>query len=232
MASLGVGIVSSAFRHKNTLMDLQSAVQDLIEWSRIDPALTDRIVRTAQANLPKGLGQYLGGGDRGHAWSIGPYVLKLTTDKDEAYAASRIVKQSHPNVAVYHNIVQFDKLPFFMIIQDFGGRPIKDEALIGFLDHLPASTDEAIALLKKESRASNDPYDQVLRGMQFLRDQGLRYVDLSGDNVVQSGNNYKIIDVGMSGSTEPYNLRKIKLLEYKLDLAFTDAIEIVPLVSD
>jgi serine/threonine protein kinase len=213
-------------------MDLVSAVRNLIEFSDIDPSLIGRIVRTVQANLPKGLGTYIGGGDRGHAWRIGPYVLKLTTDKDEAYAASQIIKQSHPNVAVYHNIVQFDRLPFFMVIQDFGGRPIKDKTLIGFLDHLPASTDEVIALLQKEVKASNDPYDQILRGMQFLRDQGLRFVDLHGDNVVQSDNTYKIIDVGMSGSAEPHNIRKLKLLEYKLDLAFTDAIEIVPLVSD
>jgi serine/threonine protein kinase len=204
------------------MSSLRSALEDLVSLLDNDKlASIDKIASTIEREFNVDLNNFIGHGDMGYAWLLsGGFVFKLTIDNNEANAAASLISKRHPNVAAYYRVYKIGDLDLFVILQEYGGKPLTDPDLKRTLDALPNDTDEIVSQLKAHyDKTKNNAFKQLLDGMQWIRDEGVGYFDLHSDNVVQSNGIYKIIDVG-GGDVEKHKLSVIKL-ENRLDSAFS-----------
>jgi len=193
-----------------------------------------RVIKSVNSVIPLGLTtKYLGGGDMGHAWLLNDgRVLKITLDQKEADAANKIMHGggSHPNVADYYLAVQIGDLPIFVILQELAGKPITDPDIKEFLDDLPIRSWQIVDALEAEYKATgHDIFKQLASGMDWLIDNDIDFADLSPENVMRSGDTYKIIDLGGEGIVrQPPPMASQRLLEQKLSVVMS-VIKKVPL---
>lgn len=208
-------------------MNITDAVLELAEIGDIPEEGADRVAQALENKFGKLAGKFIGKGGKGYAWMIGrDWVLKLTTDQQEAWAASALLGLHHPNVGQYKNVAKINDTKLYAIVQEFAGHPITDphtrKLIDQFIDLNASQTIEALKGLVEKS--SHPIWGQLLSALQFLRDHGVKNFDLHSDNVVQKGDIYKIIDVGI-GDIDPMNLGNVNL-EQKMDIAFSP-IEII-----
>ena len=203
-------------------MKISDAILKFAELGYIDKNIAPKTAQVLEKQFGPLVGPYLGGGGKGFAWKFGKdLVLKITTDLQEAWAASALMNKFHPHVGGYKRVAQIGDTPLYVIIQEYAGEPIKDTFIKKAIDNLPANPEQMIATLKELTQSSSHPmWGQLLSGIQWIRDHGIKSFDLHSDNVVQKGDVYKIIDVGV-GDPEPMHLGRIKL-EQKLTLAMMD----------
>jgi serine/threonine-protein kinase PknG len=122
-------------------------------------------------------------------------VLKglLNAGDEDAYAAAVTERQflaavEHPLIVGIHNFVMHDGAGY-IVMEYVGGKSLKEilkdrlAANKGKYDPLPA--DQAIAYVV-----------EILPALSYLHDTGLLYCDFKPDNVVQSGDSLKLIDLG------------------------------------
>lgn len=208
-------------------MNITDAVQELASFDEIPAKDADRIAQALEAKFGKLAGKFLGKGGKGFAWMAGrDLVFKLTTDKQEAWAASALLGLHHPNVGQYKHVAHINGTDLYAIVMEYAGQPLADPHERKMADQfVRLRGDEIVNALKDLSEKSSYPmWAQLLAGVQFLRDHGITDYDLQADNIVKNGNTYKIIDVGV-GDPDPMNLGKINL-EHKMDIAFAN-IEII-----
>lgn len=208
-------------------MDIRQAVTKLAEYGDIPEKDAPAIATALENKFGKLTGKYLGAGGKGFAWLVGrDWVFKLTTDEQEAWAASALLGLRHPNVGQYKNVAKIANTGLYAIIQEYAGEPIQDPTVRSLIDKfVNLNSEQIIAALKDLVERSSHPlWGQLLAGIQFLRDHGVKNYDLQADNVVQKGDTYKIIDVGI-GDLDPMHLGNISL-EQKMDIAFS-GIEII-----
>lgn len=203
-------------------MKISDAILKFAELGDIDKNIAPKTAQILEKQFGSLAGPYLGGGGKGFAWKFGKdLVLKITTDLQEAWAASALMNKFHPHVGGYKRVAQIGDTPLYVIIQEYAGEPIKDTFIKKAIDNLPANPEKMIATLKELTQSSSHPmWGQLLSGIQWIRDHGIKSFDLHSDNVVQKGDVYKIIDVGV-GDPEPMHLGRIKL-EQRLTLAMID----------
>ena len=209
-------------------MTLTDAINTMMSLGEVPEDIGPKVAAALEKKFGSMIGRHLGGGSKGFAWMIGKdLVLKITTDEQEAHAASTLVGQHHPNVGYYKHVARIGNLDIYAIIQEYAGEPIKDFNIRKAIDKLPDRPEEIIATLKELVETSSHPmWAQLLSGMQWIRDNGINFFDLHSDNVVQRGEIYKIIDVGV-GNPETMHLANINL-ERKLHLALGN-MELIPL---
>lgn len=203
-------------------MTITDAINTLTRMGEVPAALAPKIAKTLESKFGSGLGQYLGGGGKGFAWKWGGnnWVLKLTTDEEEAWAASVLLGKRHPHVGQYRNVANIDGTKLYTIIQENAGGPITDHNIKNAIDSLPESPEQIITALKELTETSSFPlWPQLLSACQWLKHNGINFFDLHSDNVVHRGEVFKLIDVGI-GDVEPMHLGRIKL-EQKLDIALS-----------
>lgn len=205
---------------------IANAVNAFAGWGDIPAEQAPKIIKTLESKFGSMLGQYLGAGGKGFAWKWGHnWVFKLTTDEQEASAASLLLGKKHPHVGQYRNVANIDGTKLYAIIQEYAGEPIKDVNIQKAINMLPDRPNEIVAALKELTETSSYPmWPQLLSAFQWLRHNGVNHFDLHSDNVVQRGEVFKVIDVGI-GDVEPMHLGRIKL-EHRLAIAFSD-IEII-----
>ncbi len=122
-------------------------------------------------------------------------VLKglLNSGDPEALAAAIKEQQflaevAHPLIVKIYNFVTFDSAGY-IVMEYVGGLSLKDilknrmRAAGGKYDPIPV--DQAIAYLL-----------EVLPAFQYLHDRGLLYCDFKPDNIIQVGDEIKLIDLG------------------------------------
>jgi serine/threonine-protein kinase PknG len=122
-------------------------------------------------------------------------VLKglLNAGDEDAYEAAVSERQflaavEHPLIVGIHNFVMHDGAGY-IVMEYVGGKSLKEilkDRLVangGRYDPLPA--DQAIAYLV-----------EILPALSYLHGAGLLYCDFKPDNVVQSGDSLKLIDLG------------------------------------
>lgn len=122
-------------------------------------------------------------------------VLKglLDSDDESARAVARAERRSlaeveHPNIVKIFNFVEHDGAGY-IVMEYVGGSSLKDmlkkrrEANAGKADPLPV--DEGIAYTL-----------EVLAAFGYLHNAGLLFCDLKPDNVIQTGDAIKLIDLG------------------------------------
>jgi hypothetical protein len=208
-------------------VNIRDAVAKLAEYGDIPEKDAPSIATALENKFGKLAGKFLGAGGKGFAWMVGhDWVFKLTTDEQEAWAASALLGLRHPNVGQYKHVAKIANTGLYAIIQEYAGEPIHDPAVRLLIDKFVSlNSEQIIAALKDLVEKSSHPlWEQLLSGIQFLRDHGVKNYDLQADNVVQKGDIYKIIDVGI-GDPDPMHLGKINL-EQKMDIAFS-GIEII-----
>jgi serine/threonine protein kinase len=205
---------------------ITDAINAFVGYGDIPAELAPKIAKTLESKFGPNVGQYLGAGGKGFAWKWGNnWVFKLTTDEQEASAASTLLGKKHPHVGQYRNVANIDGTKLYAIIQEYAGEPIKDVNIQKAINMLSGKPDRAIQALKQLTETSSFPlWPQLLSALQWLRHNGVNYFDLHSDNVVQRGEVFKVIDVGI-GDVEPMHLGRIKL-EQRLAIAFSD-IEII-----
>lgn len=208
-------------------MDIKDAIAKLVSYDEVPEKDAASIAATLENKFGKLIGKFLGEGGKGFAWMIGnDLVFKLTTDEQEAWAASALLGLRNPNVGQYKHVAKIDGTKLYAIVQEYAGEPIRDRNIISAIDKfLSLNSDQMIMALKDLVEKSSHPlWGQLLSGLQFLRDNGVKNFDLHSDNIVQKDDTYKIIDVGI-GDPDPMNLGKINL-EQKMDIAFSE-IEVI-----
>lgn len=207
-------------------MTIAKAVEKFVGFGDIPADLAPKIAKTLEAKFGAMVGQYLGAGGKGFAWKWGGnWVFKLTTDEQEAWAASILLGKKHPHVGQYRNVANIEGTKLYAVIQEYAGEPIKDVNIQKAINLMPDSADAIIRTLKELTATSSFPlWPQLLSAIQWLRHNGVNHFDLHSDNVVQRGEVFKVIDVGI-GDVEPMHLGRIKL-EQRLAIAFSD-IEII-----
>ncbi len=122
-------------------------------------------------------------------------VLKglLNTGDRDAYAAAVAERQflaevQHPLILGIYNFAMFDNAGY-IVMEYVGGSSLKEilkdrqQAAGGRYDPLPA--DQAIAYIV-----------EILPALSYLHSQGLLYCDFKPDNIIQSGDSVKLIDLG------------------------------------
>jgi serine/threonine-protein kinase PknG len=122
-------------------------------------------------------------------------VLKglLNSADEEAYSAAVaerkfLAEVSHPLIVEIYNFVRHDGAGY-IVMEYVGGASLKNllcgrrSVHGGNRDPLPV--DQAIAYLV-----------EILPALQYLHDAGLLYCDLKPDNMIQSGDSVKLIDLG------------------------------------
>lgn len=208
-------------------MTITDAINKFAKMGEIPNEIAPKMAKVLESNFGPLIGSYLGGGGKGFAWKFGGnLVLKITSDKQEAWAASALLNKYHQHVGGYKRVAQVGHTPLYAIIQDFAGDPMTDNNIKKAIDNLPDNSKHLIATLKELTQSSSHPiWSQLLSGIQWIRDHGIKSFDLHSDNVVQKGDVYKIIDVGI-GDPEPMHLGRIEL-EHKLNLAMSNNIEII-----
>jgi len=183
-----------------------------------------RVIKSVNSVIPLDLtAKYLGGGDNGHAWLLrNGQVLKLSIDEKEANAANKLRTSggTHPNITDYSMIVQIGGLPVFVMLQEYAGKPITDPELKEFLGNLPLKSWQIVDSLEDQYKVTgNNAYKQLASGMNWLIDNDVDFIDLNDENVMKSGNTYKIIDMGGGGKVRrPPPMDSQRLLEQKLSL--------------
>ncbi len=208
-------------------MNITDAVNKLASLGEVPEKEAPAIAKALEDKFGKLAGKFLGEGGKGFAWMVGrDWVFKLTTDEQEAWAASALLGLHHPNVGQYRHVAKIDNTKLYAIIQEYAGEPLTDPAERKLVDTFVDLDQYQIipALKQLVERSSHPIWAQLLSGLQFLRDNGVNNFDLHSDNVVKKGNTYKIIDVGIGG-IDPMNLGKINL-EQKMDIAFS-GIEVI-----
>lgn len=209
-------------------MKLSDAIEKMVNFGEIPAEIGPKVAAALEKKFGSIIGQYLGGGSKGYAWMVGDgLVLKITSDEQEAHAASTLVGQNHPHVGAYKHVARISNLDLYAIIQEYAGEPITDFNTRKAIDTLPDKPEQIIVALKELVEKSSHPmWEQLLSAMQFIRDNGINFFDLHSDNVVRRGEVYKIIDVGV-GNPEAMHLANINL-ERKLNLAF-GTMEVIPI---
>lgn len=208
-------------------VNIRDAVAKLAKYGDIPENDAPAIATALESKFGKLAGKFLGEGGKGFAWMVGrDWVFKLTTDQQEAWAASALLGLRHPNVGQYKHVAKIADTGLYAIIQEYAGEPISDPTVISLIDRfIDLNSEQIIVALKDLVEKSSHPlWEQLLSGIQFLRDHGVKNYDLQSGNVVQKGDTYKIIDVGV-GDPDPMHLGKINL-EQKMDIAFS-GIEII-----
>ena len=122
-------------------------------------------------------------------------VLKglLNSDDEDALAAAVaerrfLAEVEHPNIVKIYNFVELDGAGY-IVMEFVGGKSLKNilkdrmEAGGGHIDPLPV--DQALAYLV-----------EIMPAFGYLHDQGLIFCDFKPDNVIQSGDQMKLIDLG------------------------------------
>jgi serine/threonine protein kinase len=228
MGDLGKAIGKMLTKDESQVFGLTAAVQKFVYAGDIPEEGAAGIAKALEAKFGKLIGKFIGGGGKGYAWMIGhDLVLKLTSDQQEAFAASILLGKRHPNVGFYKHVAKIGNTDLYAIVQEYAGGPIKDAYVKKAVDNLPDDTGKMIPALKELVQTSSHPvWEQLLSGVLWLRDNGIKYFDIHSDNVVQDGETYKIIDVGI-GDPEPMHLGRINL-EQKMGLAFSDVEVINP----
>lgn len=204
-------------------MDITTAVNKLAEYGDIEPEEAPAIAAALEKKFGSIVGKFLGSGGKGFAWMVGQdWVLKLTTDQQEAWAASALLGRHHPNVGQYKHVAKISGTDLYAIVQEYSGVPLTDPHEIKLVDQfIDLDGEQTVVALKNLVEKSSHPmWEQLLSGLQFLRDNGVKNFDLHSDNVVKKGDTYKIIDVGV-GDPDPMHLGAINL-EHKMDIAFSD----------
>lgn len=201
---------------------LTAAVTKFADVGDIPKDIAPGVAKALEAKFGQLVGKFIGSGGKGFAWMIGKdLVLKLTADQDEAYAASILLGKRHPHVGFYKHVAKIGNTDLYAIVQEYAGGPIKDKFVKVAIDRLPDDAGKVLAALKELVQTSSHPvWEQLLSGVLWIRDHGIKYFDVHSDNVVQDGDIYRIIDVGI-GDPEPMHLGNINL-EHKMGLAFAD----------
>lgn len=208
-------------------MDITTAVNQLAEYGDIKPEDAPAIAVALEKKFGPIVGKFIGSGGKGFAWMVGnDWVFKLTTDQQEAWAASALLGLRHPNVGQYKHVAKISGTNLYAIIMEYAGSPLTDPHERKMADQfVRLRGNQIVAALKDLSEKSSYPmWEQLLAGVQFLRDHGVTDYDLQADNIVKNGNTYKIIDVGV-GDPDPMNLGAINL-ESQMDIAFSN-IEVI-----
>jgi serine/threonine protein kinase len=203
-------------------MTITDAINKFVGYGDIPAELASKIAKNLESKFGSNIGQYLGAGGKGFAWKWGHnWVFKLTTDEQEASAASILLGKKHPHVGQYRNVANIDGTKLYAIIQEYAGEPIKDVDIQKAINLMPGSSDAIINTLKELTETSSFPlWPQLLSAIQWLKHNGINHFDLHSDNVVQRGEVFKVIDVGI-GDVEPMHLGRIKL-EQRLAIAFSN----------
>jgi serine/threonine-protein kinase PknG len=122
-------------------------------------------------------------------------VLKglLNSGDEDALAAAVaerrfLAEVEHPNIVKIYNFVEHDGAGY-IVMEYVGGQSLKDmlkkrrDAAGGAVDPLPA--DQALAFVL-----------EIMPAFGYLHDRGLIFCDFKPDNVIQSGDQMKLIDLG------------------------------------
>lgn len=180
--------------------------------------------------IAKGIqvGDVLGSGTKGIAYSAGSQVLKITIDVNEVKAASVIKSKTLKNVYKVFDIFQFGTSKFYGIVQeklkpiDYSASETLVESVLNSeyldplwhalaqggveVDDINKKIDELLGSFAHEKGSSEedtnnarDMLTQIVNGVQELRGIGVHYADVHPGNVMKRmDGTIVLIDIGYS----------------------------------
>ena len=174
--------------------------------------LTDEIIDKIEDRINAKMLNSFGYGTQGTVFNLSNgKVFKITYDKGEADASKILIGKKHPNVVNFFDIFKFrifDKNGKITPIYYYG---IVEEKLIYLLNFEKDIINDMfiIFLNYSENRIDYDTAKQkikgnklgsdVIEGIKFLKNNGIKYTDFNNKNILKDGKgNYKIIDLGFS----------------------------------
>jgi len=178
----------------------------------VEKVMTKPLVKKLESDGYK-INKILGRGMAGIVWDQGNFVLKVTSDKNEAKAMGLVKKHPHPNIVRVNKVFMYKSIPdVYMIeqekLQDAGSLILgfaAFKALDKFFrnDFTIEDVEYTIKNAKKKQRPETIEFvnQMIFAGNHMKNKLGIKsWNDFHTGNYMKKGNTYKIIDIGFTPS--------------------------------